>query len=131
MKWEMNFLIDLIRQAYKQDMMRADFVWIIYDWYDKGWWKQSDQNINCTVKQMDDAIRSTNIFTISRLRFDRSGEPTVSGWVRQTYYPGLIIVYKLLKNGTWSICMLITSFDKFLLLSDSVVYFIVTALCSL
>ena len=88
----MQFLIYFISQAYKRGMMRSGYVWMIYDWYDKGWWKQTNQNIECTIEQMDEAINSSTIFTLSRTYFDTSGKPTVSGWVRH------IRAYKLLKN---------------------------------
>ena len=67
-------------------MMRSGYVWLIYDWLGDSWWKQNNHEIECTIEEMDEAVISSTVLTLSRSFFDTSGKPTVSGWVRILFY---------------------------------------------
>ena len=75
-------------------MVRSGYVWLIYNFYADGWWKQNNEDIECTVEEMEEAMISSTILTLANSFFDTSGKPTVSGWVRY----GLIIMRMVKKK---------------------------------
>ncbi|XP_072029935.1 gamma-aminobutyric acid type B receptor subunit 1-like [Amphiura filiformis] len=43
-------------EAYKEGMYGDKYVWIIYGWYTDGWWKIRDEDIDCTLEEMEAAV---------------------------------------------------------------------------
>ncbi|XP_072030785.1 gamma-aminobutyric acid type B receptor subunit 2-like [Amphiura filiformis] len=64
-------------------MTGPGYVWIIYDWFDKLWWLEKDNTIDCTVMEMDVAISSATILTIGVFPFSSEEGPTISGLTPQ------------------------------------------------
>ncbi|XP_072030306.1 gamma-aminobutyric acid type B receptor subunit 2-like [Amphiura filiformis] len=60
-------------------MMNAGYVWITYDWYGPRWWADFNDDIECTVEEMDEAILSTTCITVDRAFFSTKNGPTISG----------------------------------------------------
>ncbi|XP_072030368.1 gamma-aminobutyric acid type B receptor subunit 1-like [Amphiura filiformis] len=70
-------------EAYKQDMMRAGYVWIIYGWWSGDWWIQEDNTIECTPDEMNEAVSSTTMLIIDWKQLSTKEEQTISGLTPQ------------------------------------------------
>ncbi len=71
----------LFLQAYKLDMTRGDYVWMIPFWYTDQWWTVRELGIGCSVQELTRALSSTNILTVSQEFLSQMDEATVSGFV--------------------------------------------------
>ncbi|XP_072030641.1 gamma-aminobutyric acid type B receptor subunit 2-like [Amphiura filiformis] len=68
----------IICEAYKSSMTGSGYVWIMYGWYDAFWWREENNEVECTVEEMDEAILSATIFTIDRSNMSPSENPTIA-----------------------------------------------------
>ncbi|XP_070534990.1 gamma-aminobutyric acid type B receptor subunit 2-like [Ptychodera flava] len=75
-----NFYENKARQvfchAYKEGMYGAKYVWIITGWYSSDWWRKQDGSHDCTLADMEEAVRG--YFTTDALPLSLSSIPGVS-----------------------------------------------------
>ena len=62
-------------------MYGAKYVWFFIGWYEDDWFQKhlEDENINCTVAQMEEAAEAH--FTTEALQWNQDKSPTISGKV--------------------------------------------------
>eukprot|EP00745_Piridium_sociabile_P022735 TRINITY_DN35471_c0_g1_i4.p1 TRINITY_DN35471_c0_g1~~TRINITY_DN35471_c0_g1_i4.p1 ORF type:complete len:125 (+),score=14.00 TRINITY_DN35471_c0_g1_i4:275-649(+) len=55
-------------QAYKLGMYGRRFVWVLIGWYDINWWKKTDDNITCSLEEMEKALEGH--FSVGIIHFN-------------------------------------------------------------
>ena len=43
-------------QAYQRGLYGPNYVWLVFGWYDKEWWRKDDGAVSCTIDNMDTVI---------------------------------------------------------------------------
>ena len=81
------------------------YVWFFIGWYEDNWFERStilkEENINCTVEQMQEAAEGH--FTTEALQWNQDKSPTISGKVNKlqtnpcTFYAYQRSVYPIYK----------------------------------
>ena len=73
----------LILQAYKRGMTYPRYTFISYYWYSSYWWTDIDDNTNCTVQELTDAIfRSLSVDHFPSPTEEEMSQTTDVGYVR-------------------------------------------------
>ena len=69
-------------------MYGAKYVWFFIGWYEDDWFQKhlEDENINCTVAQMEEAAEAH--FTTEALQWNQDKSPTISGKVNHNRHLG-------------------------------------------
>ena len=64
-----------------QGLYGPKYVWFFIGWYEDNWFQRhlADENINCTVEQMEEAAEAH--FTTEALQWNQDKSPTISGKV--------------------------------------------------
>ena len=64
-----------------QGLYGSKYVWFFIGWYEDDWFQKhlEDENINCTVAQMEEAAEAH--FTTEALQWNQDKSPTISGKV--------------------------------------------------
>ena len=68
-----------LKQAYKLKLFWPKVIWFIIGWYPSNWYTVPDDEINCTVSQLREALQGH--FTTEGMMLKPDDTPSVSGMV--------------------------------------------------
>ncbi|XP_072048089.1 gamma-aminobutyric acid type B receptor subunit 2-like [Amphiura filiformis] len=91
-------------EAYRQEICTPEYVWIVPGWYSQQWWIDENDQINCTVNEMNEAVSSTTILTTEQLNIGTKDRATISGFTPKELESKLRDRLKrpLNENYTWN-----------------------------